>query len=53
MTADDFLNLMAVDKKNIDGQIRFILLKGPLGGCVVSGVDRTLLTNFLVSQCQQ
>ena len=52
MTADDFLSLMSVDKKNVDGQIRFILLKGDLGNCIVSGVDRTILTEFLVSQCQ-
>lgn len=53
MNAEDFLNLMSVDKKNVDGQIRFILLKGALGGCVVSGVDKEILNDFLVSQCQQ
>ncbi|GGY79316.1 3-dehydroquinate synthase [Marinobacter zhanjiangensis] len=28
MTPDHFMNLMAVDKKNVDGQLRLILLRG-------------------------
>lgn len=28
---------MALDKKVADGQLRLILLKGPLGGCVFTG----------------
>lgn len=37
MTAADFMELMSVDKKVADGKLRLVLLKGPLGGCVVSG----------------
>ncbi|KAK9805737.1 hypothetical protein WJX73_003723 [Symbiochloris irregularis] len=37
MTPRDFMELMAVDKKAQDGGIRLILLKGPLGGCVITG----------------
>lgn len=31
------MNAMAVDKKVENGQLRLILLKGPLGQCVVTG----------------
>ena len=37
MTPQEFKDIMAVDKKVKDGQLRLILLKGPLGGCVVTG----------------
>ena len=37
MTKADFRNIMAVDKKVQDGKLRLILLKGPLGSCVVTG----------------
>lgn len=37
MTPQDFMELMSVDKKAQDGGIRLILLKGPLGGCVITG----------------
>eukprot|EP00892_Ulva_mutabilis_P008328 jgi/Ulvmu1/5868/UM025_0130.1 len=37
MTPQTFRELMAVDKKVQDGKLRLILLKGPLGGCVVTG----------------
>ena len=37
MTKADFRNIMAVDKKVQDGRLRLILLKGPLGSCVVTG----------------
>ena len=36
MTSADFMRLMAVDKKVEDGGLKLILLKGPLGGCVIS-----------------
>lgn len=39
MTADDFMNLMAVDKKNIDGQLRLVLLRA-LGDAVVTSEAR-------------
>jgi len=37
MTVDMFKSLMAVDKKVSAGKLRLILLKGPLGSCVVTG----------------
>ena len=37
MTPTQFRDLMAVDKKVQDGVVRLVLLKGPLGGCVVTG----------------
>lgn len=37
MTRDSFLKLMSVDKKVANGQLRLILLKGPLGNCVFTG----------------
>lgn len=37
MTEEQFRNTMAVDKKVLDGKLRLILLKGPLGNCVVTG----------------
>ncbi|GIL58156.1 hypothetical protein Vafri_13011 [Volvox africanus] len=37
MTADQFRSLMAVDKKVLAGKLRLILLRGPLGNCVVTG----------------
>ncbi|MGB4246392.1 MAG: 3-dehydroquinate synthase [Pseudohongiellaceae bacterium] len=47
MTADDFLRLMAFDKKVLGGKIRFILLRG-LGQAVIeSGIDAALLQQTL------
>ena len=37
MTVDQFKTAMAVDKKVLDNKLRLILLRGPLGGCVVTG----------------
>ena len=37
MTAAQFRDIMAVDKKVKDGKLRLILLQGELGGCVVTG----------------
>ncbi|KXZ56038.1 hypothetical protein GPECTOR_2g1590 [Gonium pectorale] len=37
MTVDTFKSLMAVDKKVLAGKLRLILLRGPLGNCVVTG----------------
>lgn len=53
MTMDDFLELMAVDKKNVDGKLRLILLKGELGDCVVTeDFDSAVLKEVLQSYCQ-
>jgi 3-dehydroquinate synthase len=35
MTPDDFMSLMAVDKKNVDGQLRLVLMKA-LGDAFVT-----------------
>ena len=37
MTVEQFKSFMAVDKKVQDGKLRLILLKGPLGSCVITG----------------
>ncbi|VFQ99071.1 unnamed protein product [Cuscuta campestris] len=37
MTVEKFQSIMAVDKKVADGELRLILLKGPLGNCVFTG----------------
>lgn len=36
MTPQDFMRLMAVDKKNVDGQLRLVLLRG-IGDAIVTG----------------
>ncbi|CAM3539226.1 3-dehydroquinate synthase [Parendozoicomonas haliclonae] len=51
MTPDDFLNLMSVDKKVIDGQLRLILLKS-LGDAVVTAeAPKEVLCELLYSLC--
>mmetsp|Transcript_9078 Transcript_9078/g.12935 ORF Transcript_9078/g.12935 Transcript_9078/m.12935 type:complete len:434 (+) Transcript_9078:96-1397(+) len=37
MNAEKFLDLMAIDKKVANGQLRLILLKGDVGECVFTG----------------
>ncbi|GMH44503.1 hypothetical protein BSKO_12455 [Bryopsis sp. KO-2023] len=52
MTPDQFRSLMAVDKKVLDGKLRLILLKGPLGECVVtSDFDPAVLDATLDAFC--
>lgn len=52
MTVQQFKDLMAVDKKVAAGKIRFILLKGPLGNCVVTGeFDQSKLDETLMAFC--
>jgi 3-dehydroquinate synthase len=45
--SDRFLELMAVDKKNVDGKIRLILLKGIGIATLPIDVDKTLLIQTL------
>lgn len=45
--AQDFINLMAVDKKNVDGNIRFILLKKIGEATLPTEVERTILLETL------
>lgn len=55
MDRETFLRYMAADKKVANGQLRLILLKGPLGGCVFTGdFDRTAMTKTIdefVAEC--
>jgi len=47
LTADDFLRLMAVDKKVKDGRLRLILLRGLGNGVIADEVDPPLLRETL------
>ena len=47
LTADDFLRLMAVDKKVKDGRLRLILLRGLGNGVIADEVDPCLLRKTL------
>jgi 3-dehydroquinate synthase len=50
MTVEHFMSHMSVDKKVAAGKIRFILLKGELGSCVVTGeFDQAKLKETLVA----
>jgi 3-dehydroquinate synthase len=50
MTKQLFMNFMAIDKKSENGQVRFILLRGELGGCVFTGdFDQSKLEETLDS----
>lgn len=50
MTPDEFLSIMALDKKNADGQLRLILLKGALGNCVFTADFDPLALNQTLEQ---
>jgi len=49
MSADDFLGLMAVDKKVIDGQLRLVLLKSLGDAVVTSDFELALLQQTLTA----
>jgi 3-dehydroquinate synthase len=55
MNRETFVKLMAVDKKVANGQLRLILLQGPLGNCVFTGdFDENALTETIdefVAEC--
>lgn len=52
MTIQQFKELMSVDKKVQAGKLRLVLLKGPLGGCVVTGdFDPAKLDETLAAFC--
>lgn len=54
MTADIFKRLMAVDKKVLAGKLRLVLLRGPLGSCVVTGdFDPAMLDETLDHFCSK
>ncbi len=50
LAADDFLRLMAVDKKVKDGQLRLILLRGLGRGVIADGIDPRLLRATLTQR---
>ncbi len=50
LTTDDFLRLMAVDKKVKDGRLRLILLRGLGNGVIADTVDPHLLRETLAIQ---
>jgi len=51
MTPEDFLRLMAVDKKNVDGSLRLVVLRS-LGEAVVTGeADLRCLGETLTAYC--
>ena len=51
MTSDDFLRYMAVDKKNLDGTLRLVLLNGEGESLVTNGFTPENLTSTLKSFC--
>ena len=52
MQVSDFLDLMAVDKKVVNGHLRLILLQGELGNSVLTAdFDRKILVDLLESYC--
>lgn len=52
MTRQQFMETMAVDKKVEEGKLRLVLLKGPLGGCVITGdFDFEKLNETLAAFC--
>lgn len=53
MTKQIFKDLMAVDKKVLDGALRLILLRGPLGNCTFTAdFDSNALEATLDSFCK-
>jgi 3-dehydroquinate synthase len=50
LSSDQFLNLMSVDKKNIDGDIRLILLKAIGQATLPIGIEEKLLRETLDSR---
>lgn len=53
MTTQQFMDLMAVDKKNIDKQLRLVLLKAPGQAIVTSEVPLETLQRYLDAVLQQ
>lgn len=53
MTKQKFKDLMAVDKKVLDGALRLILLRGPIGNCTFTAdFDPAALEATLDSFCK-
>ncbi|MGO1501584.1 MAG: 3-dehydroquinate synthase [Marinobacter sp.] len=53
MTPADFMSLMAVDKKNVDGQLRLVLLRSIGDAVITSQASPENLTATLEAFCQQ
>ena len=47
MTADQFLEIMAVDKKNLDNKLRLVLMKGLCQSIITDDFDHGTLVNML------
>ena len=52
MTPDDFLGLMAVDKKNVDGKLRLVALKSLGAAVITESVEPQHLRGTLEAYCQ-
>ncbi|GAA3569584.1 3-dehydroquinate synthase [Marinobacter xestospongiae] len=52
MTPDDFRTLMAVDKKNVDGSLRLVLMRALGDAVVTADIDADALQQTLLSFCQ-
>jgi 3-dehydroquinate synthase len=50
MSADDYMNAMAMDKKTLDGTIKLVLLKA-LGKAIITADYETDLLNQTLNQC--
>jgi 3-dehydroquinate synthase len=54
MSVEKFQALMALDKKNANGKLRLILLKGELGECIFTGdFDSKMLYKTLQVMCDE
>ncbi|OED43233.1 3-dehydroquinate synthase [Endozoicomonas sp. (ex Bugula neritina AB1)] len=53
MTAESFLQLMAVDKKVLDGHLRLVLLEAIGKAKVTSQFDRKVLDKLLAEMCER
>ena len=53
MTADDFINLMAVDKKNLDGRLRLVLLRNLGSAFVTTDFSQSSLRRTLETFCER
>lgn len=52
MTADDFMQLMAVDKKNVDGRLRLVLLRNLGSAFVTTDFSESSLRQTLATFCK-
>lgn len=53
MSVEQYLNLMGLDKKVVDGKVRFILLKALGHAIITSAIPEDLLRSTLVACCEK